>query len=223
MFIFRYEDDSNSTNPIVLGMTLENVTIGSCNRYFEKTFITEVSGGNVYKILEMGMLSVYMNNYEKDLFCKSELSHEDFKSQMKLLIKKEKDYIVKPVSGTLQFTLQGDINLNFPKVLADLKFEKVDINLDDTQYKNMLHVLDYMSNFEIQEMHRKEKPKLSFNKKNSLEWLNFGIMQGKKAISQNYFSWKDVLKRKSERIEYIQLYKRKKRITMADKIGRKRS
>jgi vacuolar protein sorting-associated protein 13A/C len=37
----RYEDVTNSKNPIVFGFSLENVTIGSCNRYFEKTFITE--------------------------------------------------------------------------------------------------------------------------------------------------------------------------------------
>lgn len=51
----------------------------------------------------MSQLSIYLNNYEKSLFSTREkLTNEDFASEMKILISKEKDYIVRPVSGTLQ-------------------------------------------------------------------------------------------------------------------------
>lgn len=49
------------------------------------------------------MLSIYLNNYDKMLFSKKEnMSNEDFSNEMKVLISKEKDYIIRPVSGTLE-------------------------------------------------------------------------------------------------------------------------
>jgi len=92
---FRYEDNSDIKNPIACGITLENLTIGSCTKEWKKTFINEI-GSEIFKILELNKLSIYLNNYEKSLIStRKNIEFKEFINEMEELIldKKETTFI----------------------------------------------------------------------------------------------------------------------------------
>jgi hypothetical protein len=165
-----------------------------------------------------------MNNKEKKLFSKmKKIENQEFCEEMQDLIsnKKSKQHILVPINGNLKciFQKSGNIDTSIPIVSAILDIEEVSIALDDIQYKNIMSVLNYMSNFQKLEEFRRIKPSLEFKKETLDDWWSFAYNSTKKIIKKKYFSWSDVLKRKEERETYIQLYKRKMELPWLEKLS----
>ncbi len=64
------EDGSNPKNRIVFGITMEKLSLKSCNESWEDVF-TKTAQAAFYKKMLLQNLSFYMNNNEIELFSKS--------------------------------------------------------------------------------------------------------------------------------------------------------
>lgn len=73
-----------------------------------------------------------------------------------------------------------------PLFSADLLFSNVSISLNDSQYRNILSVLDYVTNFGKYEKFRKILPQYGFNNLHERkEWWRFAILAMKQQMQQN--------------------------------------
>jgi hypothetical protein len=92
--------------------------------------------------------------------------------------------------------------------------QKVSLTLDDRQYQNVLRTLDYVSNYVKFERFRGLKPTCGFDtEEKRRKWWQFAIKSFSQDFEGKAFTWDQVLDRKQKRKEYIQLYKRSKKVS----------
>eukprot|EP01080_Neovahlkampfia_damariscottae_P010721 gene10721-3341_t len=205
----RYEDVSIPSNPVAFGFTMKQLIVGSCNKDFEKTFIVGDDNGIVYKIVELEKAAAYINSHEMYLFTKEKLSQIQFIREMKKKMHSDKlNYLIQPIKATLKLTLQqGKLNFDMPQAFIDVQIKNFDVHLDDQQYRNIMHTFEDLVNFQKVEEYRYLKPKQKISKENVQEHLDYIINVARKNVKKKYFSWNDIIQRKNQRKEYIQLYK----------------
>jgi hypothetical protein len=124
-----------------------------------------------------------------------------------------------PINGHLRAKLrQIDAPNTIPLVFADLLFSNVSISLDDWQYRNILSILDYITNFATYEKFRKMVPQCGFDTvENRKKWWLSAIRALRQDMENvQYFTWDQVMSRKMKRKEYIALYKRSKKLPWLD-------
>jgi vacuolar protein sorting-associated protein 13A/C len=147
----RFEDNSDHERPIVAGFTLDSFDIASCDDNWNVTFVSEYHE-MINKMLTVNTFSVYMNPDEEVLFSGVK-DHEEFCKRMGDLIsrkREENEYIIPQINSAIKIKMQraGHIDLLKPKILADLFLDKVKFTLNETQWKNMLQTVEYVTNYE---------------------------------------------------------------------------
>jgi vacuolar protein sorting-associated protein 13A/C len=108
-------------------------------------------------------------------------------------------------------------------------FDEVKIHLDDKQYRNLLNIIEYMTNFDQLEQYRLFKPVSKLSVETAQKHWNFvgkllillndfTVEVAKKDTMKKYFSWKGVMERRKNRNDYIELYKRKQEVPWLQKL-----
>ncbi|KAL9658375.1 hypothetical protein ABK040_015695 [Willaertia magna] len=218
----RYEDSSNPKNRIVFGITMEKLSVKSCNENWEEVFMKTAQEAFFKKAL-LQNLSVYMNNNEIELFSKSIIDTKKFSTHMKKIVTENKFYrrfILNPINGEMKLILQkeGNISLDKPKLTANLLLDDVGLCLDERQYKNLLATLEYMSNYAKFERFRHLRPKGDYTSEDKKLWWEYAINSAKELVEKKHFTWEQVMERKKQRNEYIDLFKRTKEFPWQKKL-----
>lgn len=219
----RYEDGSNPKNRIVFGLTMEKLSLKSCNDSWEEVFIKTAQQA-FYKKLLLQNLSFYMNNNEVELFSKSGMDTKKFSLHMRKIITENKFYrrfIVSPINGELKLILQkeGQIDMSKPKLIANLFLDNVNLCLDDRQYKNLLSTLEYMTNYAKFEKFRHLRPKSDYVSSEKQLWWEYLVHAAKDIVEKQHFTWEQVEERKKDRKEHIELFKRTKEYPWQKKLS----
>ncbi|EFC49928.1 vacuolar associated sorting protein [Naegleria gruberi] len=219
----RYEDGSNPKNRIVFGITMEKLSLKSCNENWEEVFIKTVQAA-FYKKMLLQNLSFYMNNNEIELFSKSGMDTKKFSLHMKKIITENKFYrrfIVSPINGEAKLVMQkeGNIDMSKPTMVANLELDNVNLCLDDRQYKNLLSTLEYMSNYSRFERFRHLRPKTDYKSEEKGLWWEYLINSAKDIVEKHHFTWQQIEERKKQRKEYIELFKRSKEYPWQKKLS----
>ncbi|EFC37423.1 predicted protein [Naegleria gruberi] len=149
----RYEDDSDERFKVVMGATLESLSMSSCDVNWQESFLA-TTAKTFFKKLTLRNLSVYMNNNETELFSlmKNDLDNRKFIEHMRNIIVEKKNYrrfVLSPVNGELLLCMQKDeaLDLERPRISAELRLESVNATLDERQYRNIQSTLDYITQF----------------------------------------------------------------------------
>jgi len=219
----RFEDNSDSENPVVLGAMMEKLHILSTNKHWEQKFIkTAAKDKKVYKIANLENLSAYMD-IEKDP--EKLLSSKKYEDQSEYVVERmkkmletrdtDKTYVLHPINGTAKVKLQKDkfLNINKPRLQINIGFDDVSAALNTMQYQKALNLVDYLSGYKKYERFRHFKPKCRpMDSETRLKWWKYAYDATKENIDNSYFSMVDVLFRQKNKEKYMGLYKRSKKL-----------
>lgn len=216
----RYEDDTTDPqHPFALGVTLEEVSARSCNSRWEVAFLS-ADAEMVYKLALLKSFAVYMNHEEpENILSNQNFSNiADLKEIMTDMIYDSTmlNYVVDPISGQLKLKMQptgSNLNLKYPKFDANIEFNQWNVNLDDQQYRDLLGIVSYISNFEQFEKFRKYRPKQRPSK-DPKGWWKYATSAVLDSVQQRRqkFSIEGLVARRKKKLRYIELYKRKQKV-----------
>jgi vacuolar protein sorting-associated protein 13A/C len=125
---------------------------------------------------------------------------------------KDRQYILKPVSGKAGLELDKTGSIDKPRVKARLIFDELGFVLDRDQYRDALMLVDLFHYFIRHREYKKLQPK-SRPKEDPRAWLLFA---GNAILSKIHernrrTTWAYIKERRDDRLQYIDLFKKKKR------------
>lgn len=222
----RYEDaPSDPGHPFAAGLTLQELSAVSTDENWRPTFI-QSSSSTSHKLATLGSLAVYWDTEAKLIGTglgkpgvqNQGTSKEDFYNKLRDLIIQgdspkvnEHQYILKPVSGRAGLEMDKTGKTDRPKMKARLLFNELGFVLDDTQYRDLLMLVDLFHYFTRHQEYRKLQPSKS-PKEDPRAWLHFA---GKAVLDRIHdkhkrWSWAYFAERRDDRKRYIVLFKKKK-------------
>lgn len=208
----RYEDSISSPgNPFSVGLTLSEFSANSTDQEWQPTF---VQGTNdfTYKLAKLGSLAVYWNTNTQSLSGKSQ---EEFLKAFSELISNdqqldEHQYILRPVSGVGQITINKLKTHERPKTDVSLKFDEIAFAVDQDQYRDALKMVDTFHFFLRHQEYRKYRPSAAVME-NPKAWLKFALTSVLRGVHEKnvVWTWENMKIRRDRRKQYIELFKKK--------------
>jgi len=223
----RYEDAiSDPGHPFAAGLTLQELSAVSTDENWKPTWIQGASV-TTHKLATLGSLGVYWDTDTELLGTgtgqqdakEQGMDHKEVVDKLRNLIVasdseavKEHQFILKPVSGRAGLEMDKSGKHDRPKMKARLLFNELGFVLDDHQYRDALMLVDLFHYFIRHQEYKKLQPKKS-PKEDPRAWLLFA---GKAVVDRIHdknkrWSWAYFAERRDDRIEYIKLFKKKKR------------
>ncbi|KAK5174294.1 Vacuolar protein sorting-associated protein 13 [Saxophila tyrrhenica] len=223
----RYEDAlSDPGHPFAAGITLQELSAVSTDENWRPTFIQSASS-TTHKLATLGSLAVYWDTDAKLIGTgtgnpgpeNQGRDHKDILEKFRALIVKgdspevnEHQFILKPVSGRAGLEMDKTGKTDRAKMKARLLFNELGFVLDDTQYRDLLMLVDLFHYFIRHQEYKKLQPTKS-PKEDPRAWLHFA---GKAVLDRIHdknkrWSWAYFAERRDDRKQYITLFKKKKR------------
>lgn len=220
---FRYEDAIAAPgHPFAAGITLKELSAVSTDSQWRPTFIQSTSETS-HKLAVLSALAVYWQT-DTELFSsgsteggvgiEGDLSHEELMDKFRDAIDTvdSSQYILKPVSGKAGLEMDKTLNTDRPRAKARLLFDELGFSLDDHQYRDSLMLVDLFHSFIRHREHKALKPKCE-PKEDPRAWFRFA---GNAVLSKIHernrrWTWDYIRERRDDRIQYIDLFKKKKR------------
>lgn len=118
-----------------------------------------------------------------------------------------------PINGTAKAIIQrlDEIDLKVPKNRISVIFEQFFIQLSDLQYRDLLRVTEYLSNYsQVDEFHGLRPKHPPSNVETRKSWWTYAVESARRSARKDLFTWEQVEQRKKDRLTYIELYKRSK-------------
>lgn len=203
----RYEDSSSNPNRLFsLGITLESLKAVSTDANWNETFIVNPQDA-VNKLISLDNLSIYWNTAGPSI---KDLSFEEFIDFSRNSISDEShSYILKPVSGVGKATLNKFFKEGIPKTLIDIFFDAFGLNVNYEQYYDILSVLAAFSTAQRALPFRKYRP--AGRKMSPSELFKYAAICYQSQIHERIRlrTWKYILQRRVDRLEYINLFSNK--------------
>ena len=226
----RYEDAlSDPGHPFAAGVTLQELSAVSTDGNWKPTFISSANSKTTHKLATLGSLAVYWDTDAELIGTgtgqqetgaeKKEGDQEAILNKFRELIVKgdspeveNHQFILKPVSGRAGLEMDKSGATDKPKMKARLLFNELGFVLDDTQYRDLLMLVDLFHYFIRHQEYRKLQPKKA-PKEDPRAWLEFA---GKAVLDRiqdrnKRWSWAYFAERRDDRIKYIDLFKKRKR------------
>jgi len=143
----RYEDGlSCPGRTFACGVRVESLTAQTCDDNWMPKFMSSSAQGIMYKVLELQGLAVYWDT-NTDLYCSDDgnASFENLSAKLMQPCTVEKhEFLLAPVSGCAHLKRNCSAkplrSLNQPRVACDLQLERVNIELRDVQYHQLVQV-----------------------------------------------------------------------------------
>lgn len=208
----RYEDSTSvPDHQFSIGVSLEELSAVSTNDKWEPSFIQDTKSVT-HKLATLNSLSVYWNT-DSESICNSDL--EEIIDYMKKSaqsgqdITKDFQYILRPVSGVGQITLNKDVRAG-PKTKALLSFDELAFIFDSEQYRDMLWAVELYNVYQRTREFRQFRPTVPVEK-DPKEWFRYAA---KCVLDQVHkknreWTWDYILTRRKDRNRYIELFKKK--------------
>lgn len=224
----RYEDAlSDPGHPFAAGLTLQELSAVSTDENWRPTFISSANASTTHKLATLGSLAVYWDTDAKLIGTgtgqasaeEQGIDHSEILDKFRELIVKsdspavnEHQFILKPVSGRAGLEMDKTGKTDRPKMKARLLFNELGFVLDETQYRDLLMLVDLFHYFIRHQEYRKLQPAKS-PKEDPRAWLQFA---GKAVLDRIHdkrkrWSWAYFAERRDDRKAYITLFKKKKR------------
>ena len=223
----RYEDAlSDPGHPFAAGITLQELSAVSTNEKWAPTFIQSTSS-TTHKLATLGSLAVYWDTDTELLGTgtgeteanQKAIDHDKILDKFRDLIVKgdspevdNHQYILKPVSGRAGLEMDKTGKTDRAKMKARLLFNELGFLLDETQYRDLLMLVDLFHYFIRHQEYRKYQP-TKRPKEDPKAWLRFA---GQAILDRIHdknkrWSWEYFKERRDDRKQYIDLFKKKKR------------
>ena len=203
----RFEDrTSNKERLFTVGILLKNLSAFSTDENWNATFIVNPQEA-VNKLVKLDSFAVYWNTHDKPM---SPLGFEEFVSACKSSMDDPAhSFIVRPVSGTGQATLNKKFKKDLPKTLLNVFFDAFGINVNYEQYYDILCALASVSTAQRAIPYRKFRP--SDKKLETSEMWKFAAKCYLSEIHEKNQkrTWAYLMQRRSLRKEYVNLYSNK--------------
>lgn len=212
----RYEDFACYTkSPYSLGITLEELSAVSTNENWVENFIEQVSTMS-RKLMLLKSLSIYMDTSltgetsvvsgDKDQMIESLKSFIHSASSDNTSI----EYLLQPVSGSGHLTLSKlGATDEHPHYNLDLFFDQFRMNLNRSQYSNILDTTTQMAYVRKVMKFKKTAPQCSI-RDDPYRWLQYSFQTVYNEIHERNYkkTWEYMKKRRDERKAYIPLWKK---------------
>lgn len=219
----RYEDAiAAPDHPFAVGITLKEMSAVSTDADWRPTFIQSTSS-TTHKLAVLNSLALYWNSDAKlfgtgrggDAAAAAEkLGTDELVRRFKEAIEKNDNsqYLLKPVSGRAGLELDKTGSTDRPRMKARLMFQEFGFVLDDEQYRDALMLVDLMHYFIRHQEYKKDQPEKT-PKEDPRAWLKFaGTAVLNKIHDRNRrWTWGYFEERRDMRLQYIDLFKKKKR------------
>lgn len=223
----RYEDAlSDPGHPFAAGLTLQELSAVSTDENWRPTFI-QSSSSTTHKLATLGSLALYWDTDASLIGTgtgdagpdKQGADREEILTKFRDLIVtgdspavNEHQYILKPVSGRAGLEMDKTGKTDRPKMKARLLFNELGFVLDETQYRDLLMLVDLFHYFIRHQEYRKLQPAKS-PKEDPRAWLQFA---GKAVLDRIHdrnkrWSWAYFAERRDDRKQYMSLFKKKKK------------
>lgn len=219
----RYEDAISAPgHPFAIGLTLKEMSAVSTDSEWRPTFI-QATSGNSHKLAVLNSFGLYWNS-DAELYGTGrggDVGAEAQDIDKEKLLKQFKDgienndtsqYLLKPVSGRAGIEMDKTGKIDRPKVKARLLFQELGFILDDEQYRDALMLVDLMHFMIRHQEYKKVQPEKS-PKEDPQAWIKFaGTAVLDKIHDRNRrWSWEYFKERRDQRLQYIELFKKKKK------------
>ena len=219
----RYEDAIAAPgHPFAIGLTLKEMSAVSTDSDWRPTFIQSTSG-STNKLAVLNSLAFYWNT-DTDLYGTGKgtdvgaeaqgADHDQLMQRFRAAIEKadNSQYMLKPVSGRAAIEMDKTGKTERPKIKARLLFDELGVTLDEDQYRDALMLVDLFHYFIRHQEYKKDQPAKP-PKEDPRAWLRFA---GNAVLSRIHernrrWSWNYLNERRSDRIRYIELFKKKKK------------
>ncbi|CAI4602875.1 CPI_1c_G0034240.mRNA.1.CDS.1 [Saccharomyces cerevisiae] len=178
----RYEDMDGifTTGPSSVGLTLNELSAVSTDSNWAPSFI-DITQNITHKLLTLNSLCLYWNTDSPPLISDDDQdrSLENFVRGFKDMIASKNStapkhqYILKPVSGL------GKLSINKlgsteeqPHIDLQMFYDEFGLELDDTEYNDILHVLSSIQLRQITKKFKKARPSFAVSE-NPTEWFKY--------------------------------------------------
>lgn len=223
----RYEDKlSDPGHPFAAGLTLQELSAVSTDENWRPTFIGSTSS-TTHKLATLGSLAVYWDTDTELLgggagetnATEQAVDRQDLLTKFRDMIVQgdspavnDHQFILKPVSGRAGLEMDKTGKTDRAKMKARLLFNELGFVLDETQYRDLLMLVDLFHYFIRHQEYRKYQPAKS-PKEDPRAWLHFA---GKAVLDRIHdrnkqWSWAYFAERRDDRKAYIALFKKKKK------------
>ncbi|EFA76521.1 hypothetical protein PPL_10289 [Heterostelium album PN500] len=226
----RFEDTitNPSKPPYCFGLTLEHLKAQSTNEDWQPTFL-HTPHTLVHKLITLSNLSVYWDtNMESPLLQCGHIN--ELVSKMSSLIHSKSDskplhnYLLHPVCGSLKLLINNSVlpNKLIPAFTFNFEFNEINLELESHQYVGIMALVEWFSILKKGEKYRKYKPKHGL--RNNKDRWKFAIYCVLSDIKDRLSKWTPgfIEKRRKDRLEYILLYKQKKRKKILSEVNKLR-
>ena len=218
----RYEDSIAAPgHPFALGITLKEFSAVSTDENWKPTFV-QGSSTTTHKLAKLGSLAIYWNT-DAQLFgtgkgtdTVSEAQshdHDELLDKFRKMLENEdnRQYMLKPVSGRAAVEVDKTGKVENPKIKARLLFKEFAFMVDDHQYRDALMLVDLFHYFKRHQEYKKYQPQKS-HKEDPRAWIRFAGQAVLRSIHEKNrrWTWDFMKERKEQRIQYIDLHKKKK-------------
>ncbi|KAK3724815.1 Vacuolar protein sorting-associated protein 13 [Vermiconidia calcicola] len=224
----RYEDAlSDPGHPFAAGLTLQELSAVSTDENWRPTFIQSASS-TTHKLATLGSLAVYWDTDAKLLGTgtgkqvgaeEQGIDRNEILDKFRELIVKgdspevnKHQFILKPVSGRAGLEMDKTGKTDRAKMKARLLFNELGFVLDETQYRDLLMLVDLFHYFIRNQEYKKLQPKTK-PKEDPRAWLQFAGHAVLDRIHERNrrWSWEYFAERRDDRKQYIALFKKKKK------------
>ena len=124
-------------------------------------------------------------------------------------------YLLSPISATLKVVLNRDPvpDMDIPKMTLNFVFDQVALSLNTYQYRDILDTMVYFQRANKYGKYNHYRPVVSIQQDPMAYWkfmIKYKLKEIKKSRKQ--WKWESMQKMKENRLEYIELYCKKKKL-----------
>lgn len=213
----RYEDMDGvfTTGPSSVGLTLNELSAVSTDANWTPSFI-EITQNITHKLLTLNSLCLYWNTDSPPLIAEDDQdrSLDNFVSSFKSMIASDNStlpmhqYVLKPVSGL------GKLSINKlgsteeqPHIDLQMFYDEFGIELDDTEYNDVLHVLSSIQLRQITKKFKKVRPSFTATE-DPIAWFKYiaSCVINEIHEKNKMWTWESMKEKCEQRRLYIQLW-----------------
>ena len=208
----RYEDSSSCQGQTFsCGVLVDSITVETCDSSWLPRFVSNPSStpmSTMFKLLELHRFSVYWDT-ESEMIS----SIEDPAELTSRMAAGARDFLLAPASGRARFqrncSQKALRTLAEPRVACDFHLERVDLQLVDSQLRQMVQCSRSLKMLDAGAPFRKLRPSAPVCPGNAAEWWRFAQQSCLLVLRRRNRnrSWQAALQRARDSVMYVESYK----------------
>ena len=210
----RYEDQTSTPDhPFAAGVTLSEFKAVSTDSNWVEAFIQDGLAG-VHKLVKLGALSVYFDT-DTDSLDRGPDDRQGTLDALNAMLtsdNKDRQYILRPVTGEARVILNHQMSQEKPKVDAQVIFDEIGVVVDRDQYRDALSMVDVIHFYRrTHQYHKFRPPDSEFESTPSRARWKFALDAIQHEVHDRHkrWTWDYIAQRRDLREKYVEVYVRK--------------